>query len=158
MSNSAFGFDKPEESPGYLLWQTTITWQRRIKLALEPYKISHAQFVILAVLLWLEETDTAPIQKNLVNMTKLDKMTVSAAIKKLVGEGYIKRNEHKCDTRAKCVLLTKTGRAMAKKLIPIVEGVDEDYFSQLNTKEQHSLIKILNSLNSEYEMKCPCAK
>jgi len=41
-----------EDSPGLLLWQTTIFWQRMIKKALEPYGISHAQFVIMVILLW----------------------------------------------------------------------------------------------------------
>ena len=37
MTNSPFGFDAPEDSPGFLLWQTTISWQRMIKQALELY-------------------------------------------------------------------------------------------------------------------------
>ena len=49
-----FGFDKPEDSPGFLLWQTTITWQRLIKKALDAHDISHAQFVILAITLWFD--------------------------------------------------------------------------------------------------------
>jgi MarR family transcriptional regulator, organic hydroperoxide resistance regulator len=48
MSNLPFGFDRPEDSHGFLLWQTTMIWQRQIKQALEPYNISHAQFVIMA--------------------------------------------------------------------------------------------------------------
>lgn len=50
MSNLPFGFDKPEDSPGFLLWQTTMIWQRQIKKALEQYNVSHAQFVIIATL------------------------------------------------------------------------------------------------------------
>ncbi len=50
MTNPPFGFDAPEDSPGFLLWQTTISWQRMIKKALEPHDISHAQFVIMAIL------------------------------------------------------------------------------------------------------------
>ncbi len=36
MTDSVFGFEQPEHSPGFLLWQTTITWQRLIKKALDP--------------------------------------------------------------------------------------------------------------------------
>lgn len=54
MSDLPFGFDKPEDSPGFLLWQTTMIWQRQIKRSLEPYDISHAQFVIMATLMWFE--------------------------------------------------------------------------------------------------------
>ncbi len=55
MTNSAFSFEEPEDSPGFLLWQTMTRWQRQIKKALEPYQVSHAQFVVMAILLWLEE-------------------------------------------------------------------------------------------------------
>jgi hypothetical protein len=49
-----FSFDAPEDSPGLLLWQTTVTWQRQIKKALDPYDIAHAQFVIMAITFWFE--------------------------------------------------------------------------------------------------------
>ena len=62
MTKSSFSFDTPEKSPGFLLWQVSITWQRQIKVELDPHGISHAQFVILAVLLWCEETKNKPIQ------------------------------------------------------------------------------------------------
>src|SRR5579862_5148053 len=84
MSDSVFGFDKPEHSPGFLLWQTTVTWQRLIKNALDPYDISHAQFVVLAVTLWFEEKKQNPTQILIARLSKLDKMTVSKSLKKLV--------------------------------------------------------------------------
>jgi len=126
MSDSTFGFDKPEDSPGFLLWQTTITWQRLIKKALDHYHISHAQFVIMAVVLWFEEKKQQPTQVLIVRQSKLDKMTVSKSLKKLVAEGFIERAEHEQDTRAKSVHLTKKGRTMAMKLVPIVEKIDEE--------------------------------
>jgi len=52
MIEQPFSVDAPEDSLGFLLWQTTTFWHRLIKKALEPYGISHAQFVIMAILLW----------------------------------------------------------------------------------------------------------
>lgn len=52
MSKLPFGFEVPEDSPGFLLWQTTMIWQRQIKKALEQYNVSHAQFVMMATLIW----------------------------------------------------------------------------------------------------------
>src|SRR5437762_11308565 len=131
MMNSVFGFDKPEDSPGFLLWQTTITWQRLIKKALDPYNISHAQFVILAITLWFESKNEEVSQSLIIRQSKLDKMTVSKALKKLVMKGYVKRLEHKHDTRVKAVFLTKKGRELISKLIPVVEKIDADYFGTL---------------------------
>ena len=107
MKNSTFGFSKPEDSPGFLLWQTTITWQRLIKKALDPYGISHAQFVILAVTLWFESKNHEVSQSLIIRQSKLDKMTVSKSLKKLVAEEYVKRMEHQVDTRGNPFILTK---------------------------------------------------
>lgn len=151
MADSAFGFEKPEHSPGFLLWQTMITWQRRIKKALDRYDISHAQFVILANVLWFEGVKQTPTQILIVRSTKLDKMTVSKSLKKLVAIGLIKRVEHKDDTRAKSVYLTVKGKTMASKLVAIVEKIDEDFFGIMSTANQRSLINILADLVSKVE-------
>src|SRR5687768_10493839 len=103
MSNLPFGFDKPKDSPGFLLWQITMVWQRKIKKALESYDISHAQFVIMATLMWFEAHHYDTTQVLIVNWSKLDKMTVSKSLKKLVTLEYVNRLEHATDTRAKRV-------------------------------------------------------
>lgn len=151
MTDPTFGFEKPEHSPGFLLWQTMVTWQRRIKKALDRYDISHAQFVILANVLWFEGIKQIPTQILIVRSTKLDKMTVSKSLKKLVTLGLIKRTEHKDDTRAKSVHLTTEGKAMASKLVPIVEKIDEDFFGVMSKTKQQSLIRILADLVSKIE-------
>ncbi len=151
MVDSAFGFEKPEHSPGFLLWQTMVMWQRRIKKALDVYDISHAQFVILANALWFETTKQIPTQILIVRSTKLDKMTVSKSLKKLVALGLIKRAEHKDDTRAKSVQLTAGGKSLVSKLVPIVEKIDEDFFGVMSKTNQQSLIKILDNLVSKVE-------
>jgi DNA-binding MarR family transcriptional regulator len=145
-TRSPFGFEKPEDSPGFLLWQTTITWQRLIKTALEPFDIAHAQFVIMAILMWFEEHDYDAVQVSIVNWSKLDKMTVSKSLKKLVEQGLVNRAEHNVDTRAKRVALTDNGRVLIGKLIPIVESIDAQFFGKVPKKDEHALITILNKL------------
>jgi MarR family transcriptional regulator, organic hydroperoxide resistance regulator len=151
MADPAFGFEKPEHSPGFLLWQTMVTWQRRIKKILDPYNISHAQFVILANVLWFEGIKQTPTQVLIVRSTKLDKMTVSKSLKKLVAENYVRRTEHKKDTRAKSVHLTVKGKTMTSKLVPVIEKIDEDFFGVMSTTNQRSLVKILAELVSKIE-------
>ena len=146
MTRAVFGFTQPEDSPGFLLWQTTITWQRWIKKTLDPYHISHAQFVILAITLWHENNKQDVPQILIVRQSKLDKMTVSKALKTLVSEGLVKRFEHHEDTRAKSVHLTKKGRELISKLVPIVEKVDEDFFGVMKKSDRTLLITFLNKL------------
>ncbi|HCR37660.1 MAG TPA: MarR family transcriptional regulator [Opitutae bacterium] len=140
-AKSSFGFKRPEDSPGFLLWQTTITWQRRIKETLELYGLTHPQFVILAITLWLAEHGNVPTQVRIVEMSKLDKMTVSKSLQKLATASYVDRSECKEDSRAKSIRLTAKGRALIRKLIPIVESIDAHYFSPLSQEERKRLLK-----------------
>lgn len=146
MPDLPFGFDKPEDSPGFLLWQTTITWQRLIKKTLEPFDVSHAQFVIMALLLWFEEHKYDTTQILIANWSKLDKMTVSKSLKKLVVQRFVNRIEHKTDTRAKSVTLTEKGKTLIHQLIPLVEQIDAEFFGQVPQNDQETLIQIFDKL------------
>lgn len=146
MKNPPFGFDAPEDSPGFLLWQTTIYWQRLIKKALEPHNISHAQFVIIAILLWWRGQNKSVNQIDIVRMSKLDKMTVSKSLKRLVDMNLVTRHENQKDTRSKSVQLTKSGIDLAYQLIPIIEGMDTAFFGRLPKKQEDDLIVILQKL------------
>ena len=146
---SAFGFEAAEDSPGFLLWQTTITWQRLIKKALDGYDISHMQFVIMASLLWFEEHQEFPTQATISRLSKIDEMTVSKSLRKLAMQGYVSRQESSKDTRAKCVSLTSIGRELTAKLIPIVEGIDRSFFNAVAKDDQRELIQILGKIIQE---------
>ena len=150
MSDSSFGFERPEDSPGFLLWQTTTLWQRLIKKALAPYDVSHAQFVIMALLLWLEENKAPTTQTKIANLSKLDKMTVSKSITALVMRGMIHRVAHETDTRAKSVSLTSGGKTLVRELVQKVEQADSDFFGALTSQEKGTLIRILEILNQRY--------
>lgn len=149
MGKSPFGFEQPEDSLGFLLWQTTMCWQREIKKALEEHAISHPQFVIMATLAWFTMHNTAINQTNIINWTKLDKMTVSKSLAKLADEKLVQRQEHPDDTRAKSVCLTPAGETLIKKLVPIVENVDQRFFKKLAKKEQKNLIGAFKGLIKE---------
>lgn len=150
---SAFGFEVAEDSPGFLLWQTTTLWQRLIKKALENYDISHMQFVIMATLLWFEEHQENPTQTTIARLSKIDEMTVSKSLKKLSRDGYVNRQESPKDSRAKCVLLTSTGKKLVINLIPIVEEIDTSFFGIIGKDDQKILIQIFNKLIEERDLK-----
>ena len=146
MTHHPFGFDKAEDSHVFLLWQTTIMWQRIIKQALEPYDIAHAQFVIMASLMWFSIKDIEATQVLIAGHSKLDKMTISKSIKKLITSGYVNREENKTDSRAKTATLTQKGKELISRLIPIVRGIDAQFFGKLDACERKSLIGILSKL------------
>lgn len=146
MIKTTFKVNEPKHSPGFSLWRAMVVWQRLIKKVLEPYDIPHSQFVILAILLWLEEHFEEPSQISLANMSKLDKMTVSKALKGLEEKRFIMRSGSLKDTRAKTTYLTSKGRLLAQQLVPLVEAADEKFFGILQMNELHHFLEIINKL------------
>jgi DNA-binding MarR family transcriptional regulator len=102
--------------------------------------------VILALLLWLSEHRHETNQVQIAQYSKLDKMTVSQALKKLTLQGLVHRSEHEADTRAKHVMLTAQGIELVQKLVPLVEGVDAQFFGRLSKDAEQTLIKTLGPL------------
>lgn len=141
-----FSFEKPQDSLGFLLWQTTMTWQRLIRKELDTHDLSHAQFVIMALLHWLIEHDYAPTQATIMQWSQLDKMTISQALKKLESRGLVNRSEHATDTRAKISRLTAEGAALITVLVPKIEAVDSSFFAPLSAEEQQVLIALFSKI------------
>ncbi|PZX94062.1 MarR family transcriptional regulator [Flavobacterium aquariorum] len=132
--DNTFSVEKPEESSGFLLWQVTNLWQRQIKKALEPYGLTHSQFVLLASIHWLSVHQQEVTQIVLSNHTKIDPMTTSTVLRTLQQKGFIQRQEHLTDTRAKTVGLTEEGKEIIKKAVITVEKFDTEFFSILGNK------------------------
>lgn len=142
MTDNSFKFEKPEYSSGFLLWQVTTLWQRKMKSALETIELSHSGFVILASLLWFKEQKMEVTQTVLINHTKLDKMTVSKSLKILEKNLLVRRSENEKDTRAKTIILTEKGIHLTKQAIVLVENIDKVFFSNLETEEIQQLNKL----------------
>jgi MarR family transcriptional regulator, organic hydroperoxide resistance regulator len=134
---NTFSVEKPEESSGFLLWQVTNLWQREIKKALEKYGLTHSQFVLMASIHWLTIHKSDVTQVILSDHTKIDPMTTSTVLRTLQQKGFIERQEHLIDTRAKTVKLTTNGINIIKNAIITVEKFDTEFFSVLgeNTVE-----------------------
>jgi DNA-binding MarR family transcriptional regulator len=133
-TDNTFSVEKPEESSGFLLWQVTNLWQREIKKALEQYGLTHSQFVLLASIHWLILHKQEVTQVVLSNHTKIDPMTTSTVLRTLQQKGFIQRQEHLTDTRAKTVVLTEEGKKLIKKAVVTVEKFDTEFFSVLGNK------------------------
>lgn len=149
VKKSSFLVEKPEDSLGFLLWRNTTIWQRRIKAALLPHDISHAQFVIMAVTRWFSETGQEPSQVTIAHLSGLDKMTISKSLKKLVGMGLISRAEDARDTRAKMVVLTAKGHKLVEKLVMLVDEIDKKFFGVLSIKDQKLLGQVFIHLDEK---------
>ncbi len=127
-----FHFKSPKDSPGYLLGQVTMLWQRKQKKVLDPLDLTQTQFVLLAALGWLSKKSTAVTQVDIANQSNSDRMMVSKVLRTLEEKGFITRQEHETDTRAKTIRLTSSGEVVLQKALIEIENADLAFFNALN--------------------------
>jgi DNA-binding MarR family transcriptional regulator len=131
MKEVVFKFNNPEESSGYLLWQLTMLWQRKIKKELDALHITHTQFVLLAATQWLCQNRTLVTQVDIANHSNTDRMMVSKVLRTLEANKLIIKTKHKTDTRSNTIVLTIKGKQVLQKALLLVEHVDTTLFSTL---------------------------
>lgn len=127
-----FHFKSPKDSPGYLLGQLTMLWQRKLKKVLDPLDLTQTQFVLLAALGWLSKKSDSVTQVDIANQSNADRMMVSKVLRTLQEKGFITRHEHETDTRAKTIRLTNSGETVLQKALIEVENADIDFFAPLD--------------------------
>ena len=128
-----FHFKKPEDSPGYLLGQLTMLWQRKQKRVLDPLDLTHTQFALLCALAWLSRESDQVTQVDIANQGNADRMMVSKVLRTLEEKKFITRQEHRTDTRAKTIKMTKEGETVLQKAIVSVEAADLEFFHMFGT-------------------------
>lgn len=129
--NNIFGYEQTDESPGFLLWQVSNLWQRRIKRALAPAGLTHVQFMLLAGIYYLHSRGDVVTQIRLAGHAGTDKMMTSNVVRTLEKKELIVREGHPTDSRAKMLEITAKGRDLLKEAVPLVEETDRLFFEQL---------------------------
>lgn len=133
--DSTFRYKKADDSAGFLLWKITALWQRKIAEVLGEFGITQTQYALLASLKWFEEKAEDTTQSHLVEFTRIDKMTVSKAIRKLEVATLVLRTQSSSDSRAIVLRLTAYGKNLILKAIVAIEDADEEFFSVLTSKQ-----------------------
>jgi DNA-binding MarR family transcriptional regulator len=134
----------PAESPGFLLWKISNAWQRRQRLALQPFGITHSQFVVLATATWFGAAETLT-QSRISQLSGIDPMTTSQVLRALEAASLIERVDHPTDPRAKSIMVTRAGRDLARKAIVVVEETDAAFFEPL-AADTARLVKMFQAL------------
>lgn len=139
-------FERLDESPGFLLWRVSNSWQREQRNALQILGLTHTQFVVLAVASLFKEKETLT-QKRLSQLTGSDTMTVSQVVRALEKHGYIQRVPHPENTRSRIIMVSEAGRTLAAQAVRVVEKTDKEFFMPLGDKGR-SLITLFRKLIS----------
>ncbi|MCG6168452.1 MarR family winged helix-turn-helix transcriptional regulator [Leptospira sp. FAT2] len=132
---SIFSELQAEESTGFLFWQITNLWQKRIRENLLVLDLTHVQFVLLASLAWFEETVQKATQVRLAEHAKTDVMMTSKVLRSLESKKLLTRKPDPEDSRANCLLLTPEGKELVEKAVHIVESTDKLFFSILKDEK-----------------------
>jgi len=136
---------QPGESPGFLLWRATLRWQRAVAAALAPFELTHVQFVLLACAWWLNEHGERPNQAAVARQAGTDVKMTSQVLRALEGRGLLERRPDGDDARARVIVATRKGRALAPKAIAAVEAVDAEFFAPVPTKQAVRLLATLSA-------------
>jgi len=94
------------------------------------------QYAVLASICWLVyHTNKQVTQSVLAQHTKINPMTISQVFKVLEMKGYIHREQHPTDVRAKVVSLTDEGNELMDKAFKTIWEVDKRFFRVLEKNE-----------------------
>jgi len=123
-------FNDANDSPGFLLWQVTTIWQRSIRQALDPFELTHSQFVLLYSCYWLnQQAERAGVtQVQLAQHTKVDVNVTAQVVRTLQKRGLIDRKPHPTDARANLLTVTQEGISIATRAVRAVEEADRTFF------------------------------
>lgn len=139
-------FSGPSESPGLLLWRTTMRWQRVMTAALAPLGLTHVQFVLLASAMWLGRDGEPPNQVQLAAQAGTEVKMTSDVVARLEAKGLIAREADPRDSRAKVIRVTSAGAAAAQRAIVAVEAADAAFFEPV---DEARLVGLLRQLAGE---------
>ncbi|HUK75764.1 MAG TPA: MarR family winged helix-turn-helix transcriptional regulator [Nitrososphaerales archaeon] len=138
-------FKRPEDSPGFLLWQVTNSWQRRIRRALKGVGLTHVQFVLLTATDWLSDAKLPTTQSNVARFAHTDVMMTSQVTRTLEGKGLVVVEENPSDARAHTLRVTPAGKKLVRAALELVEDADGEFFGPL-ARDSARFVETLNLL------------
>lgn len=134
-----------EESVGFLIAKAYQRLFACFRNSLEPYGITPQQFALLAFL-WKQDGLS---QIELSEKTEVDRTTLSGLIDRLQKLDLVNRVRHPTDRRVWLVNLTKPGRDLEKRLLPIALQVRKRFTSNLQDDEYLQLCEWLKKLRDD---------
>ena len=142
LDSSPFKHANADDSAGFLLWKITALWQQRLSEVLGEYGITQTQYAIMASLRWFEEQGEPTTQAHVVEHAKIEKMTLSKAVRKLEEADILLRKQSSTDSRAINIRFTAKGKRLIEKAVVAIEKADDEFFSCL-TEAQLEAYKLL---------------
>jgi len=128
------------DSFGSLLSRAARQWRRAADLRLQPFELTEATWLPLV---HIARAPEAPRQKDLAASMSLDGSSVVRLLDNLEAAGLIRRKEGETDRRAKIILLTPRGRAIADKVETVARRIRSDALAGLSDKDIETTVRVL---------------
>ena len=116
---------------------------RRSDLQFAKLGVTADQFVLLATL----ARGHALTQRELAARMPSDPSTVRAMLVLLEERGFVSRNTHPTDGRARTVALTDSGLRKFRQVFKAGQAIRDQMVSSLTTEETKSLVKLLRRVS-----------
>jgi len=136
------------DRPGFLLWHASLSWQRQVTHVLGPLGLTHAQFLLLASVYYLERTAGAPSQRELSDHAGTDEMVTSTVVRGLESRGLLLRRIDAEDRRMTRVHTTAEGAAVARKALRLVERASEETFAPAGSAGERRIVSVLRGVSA----------
>jgi DNA-binding MarR family transcriptional regulator len=149
--DSVSRFKEPEDSLGYLLWQTAHGWMRRLNSELVEMGLTHLQMIALGSTAWLTRVSGPPSQAQLAQFCAMDPMLISKVVRTLEKKHAIVRAPDQRDTRRRLLSVTDEGTRIILKCIPVIERAYEKFFAPVGEGEPQlhdTLLRLFHSMKA----------
>jgi MarR family transcriptional regulator, transcriptional regulator for hemolysin len=128
------------DSFGSLLSRAARQWRRAADLRLQPFELTEATWLPLV---HIARAPESPRQKDLAASMSLDGSSVVRLLDNLEAAGLIRRKEGENDRRAKIILLTPQGRAIADKVEVAARRIRGDALAGLSDRDIATTVRVL---------------
>jgi MarR family transcriptional regulator, transcriptional regulator for hemolysin len=125
---------------GSLLSRAARQWRRAADLRLSPFELTEATWLPLV---HIARAPAPPRQKDLAASMSLDGSSVVRLLDNLEAAGLIRRKEGENDRRAKIIVLTARGRAIADKVETVARRIRGDALAGLSDKDIATTVRVL---------------
>ncbi len=133
---------RAENSIGYVIRSTHLTFAKYLRNRLQPYDVTPGQWFFLRAL-WEEEGLS---QRELSRRVRTTEPTTVSALRLLERNDLIRRVRNTRDRRTINIFLTPKGRDLKDALLPGVLELNRIATEGLSSEEVHDAFRILNKM------------
>ena len=118
----------PADGRSALLERVLAHWQALLREALLPLDLTAAQYRLLVAAAWLGARQAAVRQSDIAAHANADAVMTSEVLRTLERRGLVERMAHPTDRRARSIIVTAAGGALADRAARLVDVTEARFF------------------------------